>query len=87
MSIRYDSGEDEFDEPDNSHHQAFNYKTNFSQRDLTLHLPKTTINSFQPVYDSPDSEDACTSRLVPVSVSLIALITENLLSHPFVVLR
>lgn len=99
---RYDSqGEDEdFDELDNSQRMNFsnrlyNYPENYnyfhsSPRDLTLNLPKTTTNSFksyQPVYDSPESDDVSMSRYLSVSVSLVSLITENLLSHPFIVLR
>lgn len=100
---RYDSqGEyDDYDELDNSQRlnlsgRASNYNENYhyfqtSPRDLTLNLPKTNTNSFksyQPIlYDSPESEDASLSRYLSVSVSLVSLITENLLSHPFIVLR
>lgn len=96
----YDSqGEDdEYDELDNSrmHSRLYNSSYNpdnynyHSPRDLTLNLPKTTTNSFksyQPIYDSPESEDLSLSRYLSVSVSLVSLITENLLSHPFIVLR
>lgn len=96
-------GEDEdFDELDNSQRinlsnrvYNYNYPENYnyfhsSPKDLTLNLPKTTTNSFksyQPIYDSPESEDVSLSRYLSVSVSLVSLITENLLSHPFIVLR
>lgn len=97
----YDSpGDDEdYDELDNSQrinmsNRIYNYAPeNYiysSPRDLTLNLPKTTTNSFksyQPIYDSPESEEVSLSRYLSVSVSLVSLITENLLSHPFVVLR
>lgn len=96
----YDSpGEDDdFDELDNSQRMNISNRYNYapenynyypSPRDLTLNLPKTTTNSFcksyQPIYDSPESEDM--TRYLSVSVSLVSLITENLLSHPFIVLR
>lgn len=95
----YDSPDEEYDELDNSQRinaatRLYNYPENYnyfqSPRDLTLNLPKTNTNSFksyQPVYDSPESEDVSLSRYLSVSVSLVSLITENLLSHPFIVLR
>lgn len=97
----YDSQDDDedYDEMDNSQRmnvssRAYNYpgeNYNFhSPRELTLNLPKTATNSFksyQPIYDSPESEDLSLSRYLSVSVSLVSLITENLLSHPFIVLR
>lgn len=95
----YDSPDEEYDELDNSQRinaasRLYNYPENYnyfqSPRDLTLNLPKTTTNSFksyQPVYDSPESEEISLSRYLSVSVSLVSLITENLLSHPFIVLR
>lgn len=93
---QYDSqGEDEdYDDIDNSQRinassRIYNYPENYnfysSPRDLTLNLPKTTTNSFksyQPIYDSPESEELSLSRYLSVSVSLVSLITENLLSHP-----
>lgn len=92
--------DDDFDELDNSqrmHSRLYNnsynpenYNYYQSPRDLTLNLPKTTTNSFksyQPIYDSPESEEVSLSRYLSVSVSLVSLITENLLSHPFIVLR
>jgi solute carrier family 25, member 46 len=92
--------DDDFDELDNSqrlHSRLYNNSYNpenfsyyNSPRDLTLNLPKTTTNSFksyQPIYDSPESEEVSMSRYLSVSVSLVSLITENLLSHPFIVLR
>jgi solute carrier family 25, member 46 len=94
--------DDDFDELDNSQRlnlssriynypiENFNYYS--SPRDLTLNLPKTATNSFksyQPVFESPESEDPEISmrRYLSVSVSLVSLITENIISHPFVVLR
>lgn len=84
---QYDSPgeENDYDARLNEHYSYFN-----SNRDLTLNLPKTTTNSFkscQPIYDSPESESESLSRYLSVSVSLVSLITENLLSHPFIVLR
>lgn len=92
--------DDDYDELDysqriNASNRAFNYPENYnyyqsSPRDLTLNLPKTATNSFksyQPIYDSPESEEVSLSRYLSVSVSLVSLITENLLSHPFIVLR
>lgn len=92
--------DDDFDELDNSQriqsrlynnsYNPENYNYYQSPRDLTLNLPKTTTNSFksyQPIYDSPESEEVSLSRYLSVSVSLVSLITENLLSHPFIVLR
>lgn len=82
---QYDSQgeEDDYDEADNSQRmnissRAYNYPENYnyfhsSPRDLTLNLPKTTTNSFksyQPIYDSPESEDVSLSRYLSVSVSL-----------------
>jgi solute carrier family 25, member 46 len=91
---------DDEDELDNSERmnlsgRAYNYPDNYnylyaSPRDLTLNLPKTTTNSFksyQPIYDSPESEEVSLSRYLSESVSLVSLITETLLSHPFIVLR
>lgn len=97
----YDSAGDEndYDELDNSQRlhassrynpDHYNYFNSSSNRDLTLNLPKTTTNSFksyQPIYDSPESDSENLSRYLSVSVSLVSLITENLLSHPFIVLR
>lgn len=95
--------DDDYDELDNSQrmnvssrlynnsYNPENYQYYQSPRDLTLNLNnKTTTNSFksyQPIYDSPESEDVSLSRYLSVSVSLVSLITENLLSHPFIVLR
>lgn len=94
--------DDDYDELDNSQrmnassrlynnsYNPENYNYYHSPRDLTLNLPKTTTNSFksyQPIYDSPESEEVSMSRYLSVSVSLVSLITENLLSHPFIVLR
>lgn len=91
--------DDDYDELDNSQRlnssRLYNNSYNpdnyyYPSRDLTLNLPKTTTNSFksyQPIYDSPESEEVSLSRYLSVSVSLVSLITENLLSHPFLVLR
>lgn len=96
-----DQGEEEedYDEIDNSQRlnaspRIYNYPMEYnyynSPRDLTLNLPKTTTSSFksyQPVYDSPESEEVTLRRYLSVSVSMISLITENIISHPFVSLR
>lgn len=91
--------EDDYDELDNSQRlnassRIYNYPMEFnyynSPRDLTLNLPKTTTNSFksyQPVYESPESEEVSLRRYLSVSVSMISLITENIISHPFITLR
>jgi len=58
--------------------------------DLTLNLPKTNNSSFksyQPIYDSPDSEEVSLRKYLDLGIGFVSLITENLLSHPFVVLR
>jgi hypothetical protein len=75
--------------------ENFNYYQPSSRGELTLNLQKTpTVSSVnskcyqQPnFYDSPESEDVSLRRYLSVSVSLISLITENIISHPFVVLR
>lgn len=65
--------------------QTGNYKYVNSTRDLTLPL-KNHPNA-QPVYESPDDEEVMVRKYLGVSVGLVSLITENLLSHPFVVMR
>lgn len=62
------------------------YKYINSARDLTLPL-KPQSNNQQPIYESPDDEEISVRKYLGVSVGLVSLITENLLSHPFVVLR
>lgn len=62
-----------------------NYKYVNSTRDLTL--PLQNHRNAQPVYESPDDEEISVRKYLGVSVGLVSLITENLLSHPFVVLR
>lgn len=62
-----------------------NYKYVQSARDLTLPLQKH--RNAQPPYESPDDEELSLRKYLGVSVGLVSLITENLLSHPFVVLR
>lgn len=62
-----------------------NYKYVKSTRDLTLPLQKHP--NAQPAYESPEDEDLSLRKYLGVSVGLVSLITENLLSHPFVVLR
>uniref|UniRef100_A0A182IXA1 Uncharacterized protein n=1 Tax=Anopheles atroparvus TaxID=41427 RepID=A0A182IXA1_ANOAO len=83
--------EDEADELDNARYlSAFksldNATYNFinSERDLTLPLQKHKI--VQPVYESPEDEISL-RKYLGASVNLISLITENLLCHPFLVLR
>lgn len=62
------------------------YKYVKSTRDLTLPLQKHP--NAQPAYESPPDDDEIQMRkYLGVSVGLVSLITENLLSHPFVVLR
>lgn len=62
-----------------------NYKYVSSTRDLTLPLQKH--RNTQPLYETPDDEDISVRKYLGVSVGLVSLIAENLLSHPFVVLR
>lgn len=63
-----------------------NFKYVHSARDLTLPLQKH--RTAQPSgYESPDDEELSLRKYLGVSVGLVSLITENLLSHPFVVLR
>lgn len=62
-----------------------NYKYVHSTRDLSLPLQKH-VNT-QQMYESPDDEEVSFRKYIGVSVGLVSLITENLLSHPFVVLR
>ena len=98
----YDFEEDEEDELDHSQMAALagipsrhsndriypeQYQYFNSARDLTLPLQK---HSNYPKYQesSPDSsEEVSLRKYLGVSVGLISLITENLLSHPFIVLR
>lgn len=62
------------------------YKYVKSTRDLTLPLQKHP--NAQPIYESPpDDDELQMRRYLGISVGLVSLITENLLSHPFVVLR
>lgn len=61
------------------------YKYINSARDLTL--PLKMLPNQQPTYESPDDEEVSLRKYLGVSVGLVSLITENLLSHPFVVLR
>lgn len=91
--------EDDYDEMDNSQRlnasRIYNYPIEFnyynSPRDLTLNLPKTTTSSFksyQPIYqESPESEEMTLRNYLSVSVSMVSIITENIISHPFITLR
>lgn len=72
-----------FNEPDSS--TPLNYKYVKSTRDLTLPLQKHP--NAAPAYESPEDEELSLRKYLGVSVGLVSLITENLLSHPFVVLR
>lgn len=65
-------------------HSDTNYRYVNSERDLTLPLQKH--KNIQPIYESPEDEISV-RKYLGVSVGLVSLITENLLSHPFVVLR
>lgn len=62
-----------------------NYKYVKSTRDLTLPLQKHP--NAQPAYESPEDDELTLRKYLGVSVGMVSLITENLLSHPFVVLR
>lgn len=62
-----------------------NYKYVKSTRDLTL--PLKQHQNTQPTYESPEDDELSLRKYLGVSVGLVSLITENLLSHPFVVLR
>lgn len=61
------------------------YKYVNSARDFTLPLQKHSHT--QPPYESPDDEEISVRKYLGVSVGLVSLMTENLLSHPFLVLR
>lgn len=63
--------------------QQQRYKYVNSERDLVLPLQKH--KNVQPLYESPD--EISMRKYIGVSVGMVSLITENLLSHPFVVLR
>lgn len=62
-----------------------NYKFAQPSRDLTLPLQKH--RNVQASDESPDDDELSLRKYLGVSVGLVSLITENLLSHPFVVLR
>ncbi|KAG5673885.1 hypothetical protein PVAND_003891 [Polypedilum vanderplanki] len=70
-----------------------NYYQTSSRGELTLNLQKTpTASSFKSYqqtnfYDSPESEEVSLRRYLSHSISLVSLITENIISHPFIVLR
>ncbi|XP_055374819.1 mitochondrial outer membrane protein SLC25A46 isoform X2 [Condylostylus longicornis] len=61
-----------------------NYRYVSSERDLSLPLQKH--KNIQQYYESPEDEISV-RKYLGSSVGLVSLITENLLSHPFVVLR
>lgn len=62
-----------------------NYQYVNSEKDFILPLKKH--KNIQPIiYESPDDEISM-RKYLGSSVSLVSLITENLLSHPFLVLR
>ncbi len=91
-----DDNYDEYDKSQrlNASSRIYNYPMEFnyynSPRDLTLNLPKTSTNSFksyQPAFESPESEEVTLRRYLSVSVSMISLITENVILHPFISLR
>jgi solute carrier family 25 protein 46 len=93
--------EDNYDELDNSqrllgtsrnynNYPIENFSYNYSPRDLTLNLQKTPTSSFKsyhPVFESPESDEVSLKHYLSVSVSVISLITENVISHPFIVIR
>ena len=62
-------------------YQYYNSAKDCKLQDFQKHK---NIQSFK--YESPD-EEVSLKKYLGVSVGLISLITENLLSHPFVVLR
>lgn len=89
-----DEDYDEIDDSQNERSKYCNYPIDnypyYSPRELTLNLQKTPTSSFksyQPVYESPESDEISLRHYLSVSVSLISLITENVISHPFVVIR
>lgn len=61
------------------------YKYVNSARDFTLPLQKHS--HIQQAYESPEDDEVSVRKYLGVSVGLVSLITENLLSHPFLVLR
>lgn len=68
--------------------QSSPYKYVQSTRDLTLPLKQHRNTKLE--YKSPEQspeEDELYRKYLCVSVGMVSLITENLLSHPFVVLR
>lgn len=93
--------DDDYDELDNSqrilgttrnynNYPIENFSYYNSPRDLTLNLQKTPTSSFksyQPVFESPESDEVSLKHYLSVSVSVISLITENIISHPFIVIR
>lgn len=91
LSLSYaDDLDDEVDEiPNNRFNyleqqkQQQRYQYVNSERDLVLPLQKH--KNVQPLYESPD--EISMRKYIGVSVGMVSLITENLLSHPFVVLR
>lgn len=83
-----DEDDEDLDEVDNlgaSGGPQQRYKYVNSARDFTLPLQKHPNK--QPLYESPDEEEISVRKYLGVSVGLVSLITENLLSHPFLVLR
>ena len=88
--------DEDFDELDNSQIGANRSYINYPvdnypySRDLTLNLQRTPTSSFKsyhPVFESPESDEVSLRHYLSVSVSLISLITENVISHPFIVIR
>lgn len=100
-SDRYEVDDDEdFDELDNSQRlnassRLFNYDPNYEMNystppNLSLDLKRTntsTFKSYNPMYESPESDEVTIRRYLGVSVQLVSLIAENLLAHPFIILR
>lgn len=79
-----DDLDDEVDDvPRQQHQPQQRYQYVNSERDLVLPLQKH--KNVQPLYESPD--EISIRKYIGVSVGMVSLITENLLSHPFVVLR
>lgn len=83
-----EEGDEDLDEVDNlgaGGGPQHRYKYVNSARDFTLPLQKHP--NVQPMYESPVDEEISVRKYLGVSVGLVSLITENLLSHPFLVLR
>lgn len=61
-----------------------NFRYSNTDRDLSLSLERQT--DFRNLCDTPE-DDLSVRKYLAMSVGVVSLITENLLSHPFIVLR